>query len=271
VAGQLATGRHPGSSPVALAGGGGQAGSDYAASTTIERVDMWYGGSRIQLAASRARVLAAGDAARRRFERDLHEGTQQRLVSLHSQLCLLESEMPEGHLRERLVRVIRDLDETIDELLDISRGIYPKVLALGGIEPALKVLARRSSVPVDLHMTIDSRTGEQTDTAIYHVVSEALTNAAKHARASRVKVDLETTSSFVRLAVRDDGIGGAESRRGSGLLGLRDRVQALGGRITISSPAGEGTTLLVTIPVSATDRRRRQVRCRPVSGEVPGR
>jgi signal transduction histidine kinase len=137
----------------------------------------------------------------------------------------------------------------LDELREIARGIHPAILAEGGLRPALKTMARRSAVPVRLDVRVDRRLPEPIELAAYYVVSEALTNAAKHAHASVVTVDLHTVDGIVQLAVRDDGIGGADLSQGSGLLGLRDRIEALGGTLQLTSPAGSGTTLLIEIPI----------------------
>jgi signal transduction histidine kinase len=137
-------------------------------------------------------------------------------------------------------------------LQEISRGIHPAILSQGGLRPALNTLARRSSVPVQLHVSVARRLPESVEVALYYVVSEAPTNVAKHAHASVVHVDLEAEDAVVRLSVGDDGVGGATPGQGSGLIGLRDRIEALGGEIDIASPEGKGTTLLVKIPLPDT-------------------
>jgi signal transduction histidine kinase len=210
--------------------------------------------SRAELTASRARVVAAGDEARRRIERDLHDGTQQRLVSLGLELRATEAMVPagSGELRAQLARTAEGLAGAMEDLQELSRGIHPAILAKGGLGSALKTLARRSAVPVDLDVRLDRRLPEPVEVAVYFVVSEALTNVAKHAQASLVRVDVEAPDGAVRLAVSDDGVGGADPDHGSGLVGLRDRVEAAGGRIEITSPTGGGTTLLVTIPLDET-------------------
>ena len=144
---------------------------------------------------------------------------------------------------------MRSLTGAVEELQEISRGIHPAVLSRGGLAPALKALARRSSVPVELRLDVGSRLPEHVEVASYYVVSEALTNAAKHARASELRVDAETENGVVRLSISDDGVGGADPTAGSGLVGLRDRVEALGGGVSISSTPGEGTALHATIPI----------------------
>ena len=206
--------------------------------------------SRAELSASRARVIAAGDAARRRIERDLHDGTQQRLLALRLDLCRAEAEVPAGddQLKARMSGAVQDVTDVIDDLREISKGIHPTVLSKGGIGPALRSLARHSAVPVELTSTIDGNLAEQAEVTVYYVVSEALANAAKHSQASAVWIDVGTEAAAVHLSVRDDGVGGADPALGSGLIGLRDRVEAIGGRITVTSPAGDGTTLVARIP-----------------------
>ncbi|MGO9156446.1 sensor histidine kinase [Mycobacterium sp.] len=203
-----------------------------------------------QLTASRARIVAAGDEARRRFERDLHDGAQQRLVTLGLKLRSAEASVPPdlGSVREQLAEIVDGLTGVSTDLQEISRGIHPAILSRGGLGPALKTLARRSSVPVELRVAVDQRLPDSVEVAAYYVVAESLTNAAKHAQASEVRVTVETEGPTVRLSIRDDGIGGADSGRGSGLSGLADRVEALGGHLQMSSPIGSGTSLLATIP-----------------------
>jgi signal transduction histidine kinase len=207
--------------------------------------------NRAELTASRARVVAAGDDARRRIERDLHDGTQQRLVSLGLELRAAEAMVPPGsdELRALLSSAAEGLAEAVEDLQEISRGIHPAILSKGGLGPALKALARRSAVPVELDLRIDRRLPEPVEVAAYYVVSEALTNAAKHANPSLILAEAEASDRAFRLAVRDDGAGGADPDHGSGLLGLRDRVEAIGGRLEVTSPPGGGTSLRVTIPV----------------------
>jgi signal transduction histidine kinase len=209
--------------------------------------------SRAELTASRARVVAAADEARRRIERDLHDGIQQRLVSLGLELRSAEATMPSGldQVKAQLSRAAKGLSHLVEELQEVSRGIHPAILSKGGLGPALKTLARRSSVPVELDVRVTRRLPEPVEVAAYYVVSEALTNAAKHAQASVVQVSLEARDAVLRLSVCDDGVGGAEPGRGSGLIGLRDRVEALGGRMEVASAASSGTSLLVTIPLES--------------------
>jgi GAF domain-containing protein len=207
--------------------------------------------SRAELTASRARIVAAADESRRRIERDLHDGTQQQLVSLMLELRSAgAAEPPEaGQLRAQLARTADGLRGVLEELQEISRGIHPAILSKGGLEPALRTLARRSARPVELDLRAGRRLPEPVEVAAYYVVSEALTNAAKHAQASVVHVELDVSDATMRLAIRDDGAGGADPGQGSGLIGLSDRILALGGTLQVTSPAGGGTTLLVEVPI----------------------
>jgi PAS domain S-box-containing protein len=206
--------------------------------------------SRAELAASRMRIVAASDEARRRIERDLHDGTQQRLVSLGLAVRAAEANVPPERrdLRAELSRVATGLAAAVEDLQEISRGIHPAILSAGGVGPALRTLARRSAIPVELDVTTDARLPEPIEAAAYFAASEALANATKHAQASRVEVSLALRDGGLLLSIRDDGVGGADSGRGSGLVGLQDRVEALGGTIRIDSPRGGGTSLVVTLP-----------------------
>jgi PAS domain S-box-containing protein len=208
-------------------------------------------GSRAELAASRARIVTAADQTRRQIERDLHDGVQQRLVSLAlEQRSAQETVPPElRELQAQLSRVVDGLTGALEELQEISRGIHPAILTQGGLAPALKTLARRSAVPVELAVRAQTRLPEPVEVAVYYVVSEALTNTAKHAHASAVHVAVEARDGVLELSIRDDGSGGADPTRGSGLIGLTDRVNALGGTIKVVSPIGQGTTLLITLPI----------------------
>jgi signal transduction histidine kinase len=207
--------------------------------------------NRAELITSRARIVAAADDTRRRIERDIHDGAQQRLVSLALELRLARSmvpaELPE--LEMEIGRVADDLNGVVEDLLEISRGIHPSVLSKAGLPLALHALGRRSAVPVHLDVRIDGRLPEPVEVGAYYVVSEMLTNAAKHARASMVDVNAEASGGTLRVRVRDDGVGGADPRRGSGLVGLKDRIEALGGTFSIDSPAGGGTTACCELPV----------------------
>jgi signal transduction histidine kinase len=213
--------------------------------TAIAKAD-----SRAELTASRARIVAAADETRRRLERDLHDGVQQRLVTLGLEVRAAEAALPPDHaLRAQLAHTATGVAAALGDLVEISRGIHPAILAAGGLGPALKTLARRSAVPAELDLRSDRRLPERVEVAAYYVVSEALTNTAKHAHASVVHIDVEADDSAIQLSIRDDGVGGADPTRGSGLIGLTDRVEALGGRIEVASPVGRGTSLLVRIPI----------------------
>jgi signal transduction histidine kinase len=207
--------------------------------------------SHAQLTASRARIVAAADAARRSFERDLHDGAQQRLVSLGLAIRTAEASVPPElrPLKEQISHIATGLAGVSEDLREISHGIHPAIVSRGGLGAALKTLGRRSAVPVDLEVGVDRQLPESAEVAAYYVVSEALTNAAKHAQASEVNVRVEADEANLHLWIQDDGIGGADSGNGSGLTGLIDRVEALGGMLEISSLPGSGTSLLVEIPL----------------------
>ena len=210
--------------------------------------------NRSDLIASRARVVAAADESRRRIERDLHDGAQQRLVALALRLRTVESTAvapAQRHLRELLSELVRDLAGILDDLQKVSRGIVPPILTRSGLGPALRSLARRSAVPVVLDVDVTGRLPERVEVAVYYTVSEALTNVVKHANASEARVDVTTEDRTVRLSIHDDGRGGARfDGGGSGLVGLKDRVEALGGAIEVVSPTGGGTSVLVRIPLA---------------------
>ncbi len=210
-----------------------------------------------ELSQSRARIVATADQTRRRIERDLHDGAQQRLVSLALQLREAQAAAPPeaAELARQIGDVAAGLADALEELREIARGIHPAILAHGGLRPALKTLARRFPIPVDLQVHTEQRLPEPVEVSAYYVVAEALTNAAKHARASAVTVTVEVDAAdaVLRVAVRDDGTGGADFTRGTGLAGLRDRVEALGGRILLHSPRGAGTTLRAELPLPATN------------------
>ena len=204
-----------------------------------------------ELTASRIRIVTAADDARRRIERDLHDGAQQRLVSLGLELRTAEAYVPPElqPLKHRISQLVTGVVGVSKDLQELSRGIHPAILSKGGLGPALKTLARRSAVPVELDLAVNRRLPESTEVAAYYVVAEALTNAAKHAHASAVKVCVDTAADRLHLSIEDDGIGGADTGKGSGLIGLTDRVEAIGGKMTVSSQPGRGTSLLVTIPL----------------------
>jgi signal transduction histidine kinase len=206
---------------------------------------------RAALNASRARVVEASDDTRRRIERDLHDGAQQRLVSLGLELraaqTAVPSELPE--LRAQLARTTDGLTDIFEQLREISRGIHPVALSRGGLGPALKGLAGRAAVPVELDLDGTQRLPERIEVAGYYIVSEALTNATKHAHASVVHIAVAAHEGVLDLSIRDDGIGGVDATKGSGVIGLHDRVEALDGQIEIDSPRGGGTTVRVSLPI----------------------
>jgi predicted ATPase/signal transduction histidine kinase len=208
--------------------------------------------SRAELTTSRARIVATADQTRRRIERDLHDGAQQRLVSLALHLRATQAAVsPElGEFGAELNRAVAEATGVLDELREIARGIHPAILAQGGLGAALRSLARRSPIPVDLDMRLQGRLPEHVEVSAYYVIAEALTNTAKHARASAVTVTVEAADAVLRVAVRDDGDGGADFAHGTGLVGLKDRVEALGGRTFLDSPRGAGTSLRVELPLS---------------------
>jgi signal transduction histidine kinase len=203
-----------------------------------------------ELQASRARLVGATDAERRRIERDLHDGTQQRLVSIAMSLGLLESKLGAGPGEARpIVEEARTaLTAALAELRDLTQGIHPTILVERGLPAALDELCQRSPIPAHLKVAVDERLPDQVETAAYFLVSEALANAAKHSHASEVRVRAGREPAQLIVEVTDDGIGGASPGGGSGLRGLADRVEALGGRFTVSSPPGRGTTLHAEIP-----------------------
>lgn len=209
--------------------------------------------TRLELTRSRARVVAAADQARRTIERDLHDGAQQRIVSLGMELRAAQSAVPDGcdELRNSLDRSVDTLSQVHTDLRELSRGIHPAILSRGGLAPALKTLARRSHVPVSLTTDIPTRLPDSIEVAAYYVVAEALTNTAKYAQASEISISARSTENVLDLSVSDDGAGGADPGNGSGLIGLQDRVAAVGGQLTISSPPGDGTVLSVRIELGA--------------------
>ncbi len=205
------------------------------------------------LTASPARIVTAADDARRRLERDLHDGAQQRLVSLALQLRSIEAGVSSelSPLKEQISDAVAGLNAASADLQELARGIHPAILSRGGLGPALKTLARRCAVPVTVHLELDGRLSESVEVAAYYVVAEALTNAARHAHAEGMEIDVLINGSNLVLLIRDDGVGGADISRGSGPIGLTDRVEALGGHMEITSPPGGGTALHVAIPTRA--------------------
>jgi signal transduction histidine kinase len=213
-------------------------------------------GAHAELTASRARIVATADETRCRIERDLNDGAQQQLVSLIMQLRATRVAVPPelGELDAELDRMAARLTSTLNELRDYARGIHPAILAEAGLGPALTALARRSPVPVRVGVRTKERLPEQVEVAAYYVVSEALANAAKHAHTPAVTVAVEAAGGVLRALVRDDGVGGIGFARGTGLLGLKDRVEALSGRISLDSPRGAGTTLRAELPLTSARR-----------------
>jgi PAS domain S-box-containing protein len=204
-----------------------------------------------ELLASRARIVTAADDARRRLERNLHDGAQQQLIALVLEARMAEASVPaELHgLKQQLAHLASGLTEAHEELQEISRGLHPAILSKGGLLPALEALAGRSAIPVTFDMAVDRRVPEAVEVAAYYVVAEGLTNAAKHSRASEVTVSANTDDAKLFLSLQDNGIGGAHVGKGSGLIGLSDRVEALGGQIKIDCPPEGGTLLHATIPL----------------------
>jgi signal transduction histidine kinase len=203
------------------------------------------------LTASRARIVATADATRRRIERDLHDGTQQRLISLALGLRAAQRRLPAGQkdVAAQWSRTAQGLTDAIEELREISRGLHPAVLEKHGLAPALRELVRRGSIPVTLDVQVSGRLPERVEVAAYYVVSEALTNAAKHAEATTADIEVAESGGVLHIHISDDGRGGADFSDGSGLVGLKDRSEALGGRLQLDSPPGAGTTLEITLPL----------------------
>lgn len=226
--------------------------------------------TRSELIASRARIVTAGDEARRRIERNLHDGMQQRLVALGLDMQAVAASMPEDEARSGLERIGREIEAVLEDVRELSRGLHPALLSQAGLEPSLRALARKSPIPVTLAVSVTERPSESIEIAVYYVISEALANAAKHANASEISVELATSADGIRARIEDDGIGGAEASGGSGLIGLIDRVEALGGRFAFDSPPGHGTTISVELPLTAEsigDAVRARVRSRSADDE----
>jgi signal transduction histidine kinase len=203
------------------------------------------------LTASRARIVATADATRRRIERNLHDGAQQRLVSLTLNLRAAEAALPAGtgEVAQQLDEVAAGMDGVLEDLREIARGLHPAILTEGGLPPALKTLARRSPLPIDLDIQVDRRLPEPVEIAAYYTVCEALTNAAKHAHATTANIQVSERDGMLYVRVHDNGRGGADFGQGSGLVGLKDRAEALGGHLRLHSPPGAGTTLEITLPL----------------------
>ena len=203
------------------------------------------------LTASRRRILVAGDEMRRRIERNLHDSVQQRLVTVSLMLRSTRGGIPESlpAIRHDLDQAVDALGDAMDELRDLARGVHPAVLVEAGLGTALRGLARRSVLPVRLHLQLDSRLPAETEATAYYVVSEAFTNAVKHAEASAVDVAVDMAEGTLSVQVSDDGVGGADASRGSGLVGIRDRVEAVGGTLAVQSPPRCGTVLTARLPL----------------------
>ena len=224
--------------------------ADFAAlvASAIANVQAWS-----ELEASRVRIITAADEARRRVERDLHDGAQQRIVVLALKAGMLAQSQAartaglDADLRSFAV----DLNEVLEELRTIASGLHPAALSegQGGLAPALRTLARRSPVPVVLDVRLPGEVAESVEVAAYYFVAETLTNTTKHAEASRIDVTVELRDGHLWVCVQDDGVGGAAPTRGSGLVGLTDRIEAFGGTMTLDSPSGGGTTLVAHLPL----------------------
>jgi signal transduction histidine kinase len=205
--------------------------------------------SREQLRASRARVVAAADHARQRIERNLHDGVQQHLIALILDLRELETVAPGPH--GEVASIAGRLTTVLNELREISRGLHPPVLRMGGLGPALRTLADRSRIPVRLQVRVSERLPDWAEVAAYHVVAESLANAARYSQAGTIWVTARMGAGALLVSVHDDGTGGADPGKGTGLTGLRDRVEALGGTFTVASTPGAGTTTEAAIPLDS--------------------
>jgi signal transduction histidine kinase len=202
-----------------------------------------------ELRGSRARIVQAAHDERQLLERNLHDGAQQRLIALSLELSLLEERLADDpDARTRLDQARREVAASLDELREIARGLHPAVVSGHGLEVALEQLAARAAVPVRLTVQIGARLAEPVEVASYYVVAESLTNVARYAEASVATIDVSRTDDYLSVEVTDDGIGGADSESGSGLRGLADRVEALGGRLRVWSPTGGGTRVKAEIP-----------------------
>jgi signal transduction histidine kinase len=216
--------------------------------------------TRTELLTSRARVVSAADETRRRLERDLHDGIQQRLIALALRARKVAGLASAGEpVAQELSNLGDDLVGAIDELREISRGIHPAILSDAGLDEALKALARRSTIPVDVDVRFRGRYDPTLEATMYYVAAESITNAVKHAHASTVTVRGGRRDGALELEIADDGLGGADPRRGTGLIGLKDRVDTLGGTISFASPTGAGTTVRVKLPAGPRDAEDPQV------------
>jgi signal transduction histidine kinase len=212
--------------------------------------------SHAELTVTRARIVATEDETRRRIQRDLHDGAQQSLVNVIITLKLARGALADGGPAPQLVdEALKNAEHALDELRKLSRGIHPRVLTAGGLVRALEALGDRSPIPMTLEVRTDARLSKDAEVTVYFAVAEALTNAAKHSHASAVRVAVETAGGSVRISIDDDGVGGADPARGSGLLGLKYRVEAIDGKLTVQSRPGHGTSLAIELPVDAAARR----------------
>jgi signal transduction histidine kinase len=194
-------------------------------------------------------VIDAGQKERQRLERNLHDGAQQRLIALSLRLSLLEKTLPgQPAVKQELDTARRELALSLDELRDVARGIHPAVLSGHGLAVAVESLSARAPLPVRSAVAVEGRLSERVEVAAYYVVSESLTNVAKHAQATEARVSVGRHDGRLVVEVVDDGVGGADTERGSGLRGLADRVEALGGRLRVWTPAGGGTRVRAEIP-----------------------
>jgi signal transduction histidine kinase len=222
--------------------------ADFAAlvESAIANVQAWS-----ELEASRVRIVTAADEARRRVQRDLHDGAQQRVVvlALKARMLAQSRAAQTAGLDAELRSFEVDLNGVLEELRTIASGLHPTALSRGGLAPALRTLARRSPVPVMLDVRLEGRIAGSVEVAAYYLVAETLTNTTKHAQASRIEVTAELRDNSLWVCVRDDGVGGADPACGSGLVGLKDRIEAFGGTMTLDSPSGRGTTLIAQLPL----------------------
>jgi signal transduction histidine kinase len=207
-----------------------------------------------EVAASRARIVAASDETRRRIERDLHDGVQQRLVTQALMLSGIRDRVS-ADVRADIDEVRDDLAATRQELRDLCQGVHPAILLEVGLGAAIRALARRSPLPVRVRLRADGAPPRSCEVTAYYVAAEAFTNAVKHASASAVDILIEEADGTLTVQVRDDGVGGADAGRGSGLTGLRDRVEAVGGSMTLDSRTGAGTILTALLPVTDGDHK----------------
>jgi signal transduction histidine kinase len=223
--------------------------ADFAAlvASAIANVQAWS-----ELEASRVRIITAADEGRRRVERDLHDGAQQRIVTLALKARMLaESQSAQtAGLDAELRSFVVDLTGVLEELRTLASGLHPAAVSEGGLAPALRTLARRSPVPVVLDVRLPGGVAESVEVAAYYFVAETLTNTTKHAEASRIDVTVELRDGSLWVSVRDDGVGGAVPARGSGLVGLMDRIVVFGGTMKLDSPSGGGTTLVAQLPLT---------------------